>query len=1427
MRKKSLPNLMILLALSVACMVSGVFLLTGCMAKAGPTAMASPITANQTLFNADGTHNSTLVTQLVTLAESSQKTLLSGTVYTSNFGQLTNANNGSAPIVNLFESGGTGTTQTFRDQAWRLVYVTNSTSSAPVFTFMMAGAYKNSAFGLSNVYESSTLRTSLNNEFAAVLDDFPNAAERIVMPSKLPGAWQSNQPDAGSATHNSIATSILSDKIWLPSSLELGDGTVAGAVDWNLGASGGYAQNGFANTAWLRSRNSTGSNTRTVSTSGIFNSTSSFSNIAVRPAIHLSFPTITDAAPIFNTSGIHNATLTSQFRQLAAQAGKTTVGSTQLSDAAQIRTANGGALPQVNLFGTGGESAIQSFRNQTWQLVYISQAAGSAPVFTFLMTGAYRNLTFHSGSNNDYSNSEIRANLFNDFEVVRGSFPGASDYIVKPQNLPGAWQSNQANAGNAVNNSISGAALNDLIWIPSSAEMGDGSNLWNLTQDERGFLQNDFSQYAWLRSGVSGSTAEARIITQAGLFAPGREMVYFSHAVRPAIHLTFPVVTNSASLLNTNSIHNTALAGQIKQLADQAAKTTVGNTKTSDASQIRTANGGRLPEVQLFQTVSTTSGTYSFTRQLWRLVYITHPSGGGAPVFTFMMADVYRDSVFHATSNIYETSTIRTNLVNEFGTVLSSFNSLTDYIVTPRNLPGTWQSNQPNSGVVFGNSISGVALDNSIWLPSSYELGDGGNLWNLEQSERAFEPNGFHTTAWLRSRVDDATNVRNVGSGGMFGSQASSNLNYAVRPAMHLTMPEPYIQDNELEYTLHGSYAEVTGATYPDAIAAVNIPATYSGLPVTHIGTDAFKNITRISSLSIGSNVTSIGADAFNGCLGLTGQLNIPNSVQIIGSYAFQNTGFSGTLTIPASVTDINDSAFMQTGFNRLILGSSVINIGHFAFYDCASLQGELTFPNSVQSIGTGAFSNCIGIQSLNLGIGLLTIGDNAFSGLTGLNTAIIIQNSVTAIGTAAFQNSNMTGITIGTGITSIGSAAFSGCRNVATLNWNVPAYGGSTGSLSAAVATHPFSSLGRNVVGGMTVTLGVYVTRIPNNFLYNNATLESQKPFISALNINANLAQIGDNAFRSIGLESLALPNSVTTIGAGAFQDCAGLAGLLSLSANVTSIGANSFVGTNISILSLKRFVTPGNGITAGPGGQFSSSLVRIVVPVNSGATYKASADWSAHADMIFEAVSPITFDPGAVPNDSGGFSGNVASMVDPFLAESPMLPNARFTTVNLGWTQVGWTLQTGGKQLAVGQTLSSSDFAMGAPLPINQISQTQSTFYAVWQNVVTSGVVYVHFVGGPSGEYLPGADAIWVLDMTNASTMFLNSAEVMNGLGAALWFEGWYMYTDLARTNAVKITELVNPGTDNRFVIPWDSAPTSNNVAIIRIYANWIEHS
>ena len=112
-------------------------------------------------------------------------------------------------------------------------------------------------------------------------------------------------------------------------------------------------------------------------------------------------------------------------------------------------------------------------------------------------------------------------------------------------------------------------------------------------------------------------------------------------------------------------------------------------------------------------------------------------------------------------------------------------------------------------------------------------------------------------------------------------------------------------------------------------------------------------------------------------------------------------------IELPETVTEIGAEAFWAYEFRSLesiTIPDSVKVIGEYAFNSCSSLT-SITIPNGVTTIPRYAFQYCSCLTSITIPNSVTKIGDSAFSYCYGLTT-IIIPNSVTIIGNSTFQGS-------------------------------------------------------------------------------------------------------------------------------------------------------------------------------------------------------------------------------------------------------------------------------------------------------------------------------------------------------------------------------------------------------------------------------------
>lgn len=226
--------------------------------------------------------------------------------------------------------------------------------------------------------------------------------------------------------------------------------------------------------------------------------------------------------------------------------------------------------------------------------------------------------------------------------------------------------------------------------------------------------------------------------------------------------------------------------------------------------------------------------------------------------------------------------------------------------------------------------------------------------------------------------------------------------------------------------------------TYLGTEESVVIPEEVDGIKVREIGDYTFCENMTIKDVTIPKTVEDFGDYCFYGCTSLT-EYKVDEENEIYTTdengalvakdglvyflFPAGNTSLS-EITVPDGTVSIHSSAFaVCRNFKKINLPDSLEYIGSFCFGECESLD-NVVIPEGVTSIEQFTFSGCKSLKNITLPDTITYIGSAAFFECTSL-TDFTFPAQLTEIDQAAFASTGFDSIEIPPTIQSIGYSAF------------------------------------------------------------------------------------------------------------------------------------------------------------------------------------------------------------------------------------------------------------------------------------------------------------------------------------------------------------------------------------------------------------------
>lgn len=364
------------------------------------------------------------------------------------------------------------------------------------------------------------------------------------------------------------------------------------------------------------------------------------------------------------------------------------------------------------------------------------------------------------------------------------------------------------------------------------------------------------------------------------------------------------------------------------------------------------------------------------------------------------------------------------------------------------------------------------------------------------------------------------------------------------------------ILDTDMRYF---AFTALSDGTYSVAINKANIstlprgikiPFGYNGKRVVKIADRAFEDCKNPSmKIEMSEGIKEIGVSAFSGCSALT-YIKIPDSVTVIGNSAFYQCSGLKNVKLPESLDKIGVAAFAHCeGLTSLVIPASLKKVEEQTFSYCSNLVA-VTISDGVKEIDNKAFANCIKLTDINIPSSVEYVDsdifensnnikynayDNAYYIGNHLNKYVylvkakdrsistcMISEQTKFIGNNAFENClNLVEIMIPDSVLIINDKAFNGCGELGKI---------SMGKNIQIVGTAVFDNCDDKLF------------EKEDNVIYvANWAVKPITTGITSVSLRIGTRGVARRAFSGCeNLKSIAIPNSVVTIGYGAFSGCA-----------------------------------------------------------------------------------------------------------------------------------------------------------------------------------------------------------------------------------------------------------------------------------------------
>jgi len=249
--------------------------------------------------------------------------------------------------------------------------------------------------------------------------------------------------------------------------------------------------------------------------------------------------------------------------------------------------------------------------------------------------------------------------------------------------------------------------------------------------------------------------------------------------------------------------------------------------------------------------------------------------------------------------------------------------------------------------------------------------------------------------------------------------------------------------------------------------------------------------------------------DLVDGCY------TVPDDVVEIGNFAFYDNKDIKKIIIPSSVKKIGLNAFRDCRYlKEVIFNEGLVRIGQDAFY--YSGVEEINLPETVESIGAGAFSHCIDLKSCHLPKKIVFLGNSILSHCILLSKVNIPENLAILPDYCFSECKNLKNIVLPENLQAIRDYAFFSCDRLEHIR--IP---------------NSVNYIGNNA---FDICEGLTQIRLPDNLKVLNHYVFRRCWELERVKLPVNLEEIKCSFSYCKNLQKIIIPKSVEKIDKHAF---------------------------------------------------------------------------------------------------------------------------------------------------------------------------------------------------------------------------------------------------------------------------------------------------